>query len=246
MVRAQANRIVKGSTTEDATALGQDCIPVFGGKYIMVVGGNMQDTTGTNIGLPNKDNGIRFYNYVTPSLVPTARFQQYGNGISLSVARDYVAVAGAGDHYLVIGGFTDFDPANYWNLFRTTASDKSDVIDLKLASSTTGPSLDVPRGNICALTLNDNRVLVTGGRGGHTVISSQNIVGTYTDNGSGVAATAFAYAKIGTLTDARYFHTCTLLQDGSVLVTGGISESGTGTFDTLSSMEIFVPRPAAD
>jgi hypothetical protein len=221
------------------TALGHGSVPVFGGKYILVAGGSMQDTTGNNIGKPNKDSGIRFYNYVS------GKFQQYGNGIPLSTARDFVAVAGAGNHYLVIGGFTDLDPSTYWNLFPTIAYAGSDVIDLKSASSVTGPSLDVPRGNICALTLNDNRVLVTGGRGGHTVISSQNIVGTYTDNGNADPGTAFAYAKIGTMTDARYFHTCTLLQDGSVLVTGGINES-TGTFDTLSSMEIFVPRPAAD
>ena len=198
----------------------------------------MQDGT-NNAGKLDSGTGVRILQFLN------GKFSAHGN-IRTPTPRSYVATGGAGHYYLMIGGFTDFDPANYWNFFLNTPSNLVDVIYLKQIDKTVaGPNLDVARGHICAVTLGDGRVLVTGGRGGQTAIGSMASVGGFTNNGNSDPALAFGYTKLDDLADARYFHTCTVLLDGTVLVTGGVKEKG-ASFDALNSMEIFVPRPAAD
>jgi hypothetical protein len=41
----------------------------------------------------------------------------------------------------------------------------------------------------------------------------------------------------------RYAHTCTALQDGTVLVTGGINETAAGTQEILQDAYIYQPAP---
>jgi hypothetical protein len=103
----------------------------------------------------------------------------------------------------------------------------------------------VARGHSCAVTLNDGRMLVVGGRGGKTTIGSLASTAFFIDDGNTDPVAAFSFEKGDDMADPRFFHTCTLLKDGSVLVTGGIQEQGTA-FTTLQTMEIFVPRPPRD
>ena len=217
------------------TAVGAAATPVYAGKYVLVAGGSIEDGA-ANAGKMNQATGIRFYNFVN------GKMTQYGSAASGPAPRGYVAVGGAGSRYLVIGGFTDLDAANYWNLFPTTPSAITDVVNLKTVTTVAGPPLDTPRGHICAVALADGRVLVTGGRGGQAAVGAVGNVGIFTDDGNTDPHLAFTYAPAAPLTDARFFHSCTLLADGSVLVAGGVQESG-ASFTTLSSMEIFVPAP---
>jgi len=88
-------------------------------------------------------------------------------------------------------------------------------------------------------------MLVIGGRGGKTTVESMASTAYFIDDGSSDPTLAFSFEKGDDMADPRFFHTCTLLNDGSVLVTGGIQEKG-AAFATLQTLEIFVPRPAND
>jgi len=52
-----------------------------------------------------------------------------------------------------------------------------------------------------------------------------------------------AFAAIGDMTTVREVHTATLLNDGRVLITGGVSYGGIGIFfGSTASAELYVPR----
>ncbi|MBI5543510.1 MAG: hypothetical protein HY901_06445 [Deltaproteobacteria bacterium] len=224
------------------TAAGHAGIPLYGGKYIGFAGGSRLDT-GTTAKM-NQDRAVRFFMYNS-----TANKMQEQAFIGMSVPRTYPALAGQGARYIITGGFQSFDPAKWWDLFPTNPYSGTDILDLKGPGNQPqilmGPSLDVPRGHACAVTLQDGRMMVVGGRGGQTTLGSIANSGFFVDDGDENPAVAFTFEKGDDLEEARFFHTCTLLLDGSVLVTGGVQEKGS-EFVTLSSVEIFVPRPPAD
>lgn len=56
-----------------------------------------------------------------------------------------------------------------------------------------------------------------------------------------VLTSAGQFAPTGSMASARVYHTATLLPDGRVLVTGGLTEDRSGTLSTLSSAELFDP-----
>ena len=91
-----------------------------------------------------------------------------------------------------------------------------------------GPDMTAPRLGHAAVTLEDNRILLLGGW-----------------SASGVTNTAEVYdpsnrrfSSVGSMAIARGECTATLLQDGKVLVTGGVDQNERG----LSSAEVFDPR----
>ncbi|HEY3448853.1 MAG TPA: kelch repeat-containing protein [Myxococcales bacterium] len=236
------------SQSPTVTAMGHAALPLYGGKYLGVVGGSMLDTG--NAGKLNKDRGMKFYMYRDGKM----QEQTY---ISLPVPRTYATIAGQGARYIIVGGFQAFDPnpavngvGGWSDLLPGSPYSGTDILNLKGPGSQPqilpqGPSLDVPRGHACAVTLKDGRMLVVGGRGGRTTLESMAATAFFTDDGNEDPAAAFTFDKGDDMADPRFFHTCTLLKDGSVLVTGGIQEKGTA-FATLQTMEIFVPRPPAD
>ncbi len=59
------------------------------------------------------------------------------------------------------------------------------------------------------------------------------------DTAGGVTAQSVPAMAVG-----RYDHTCTVLTDGSVLVTGGVSEKADGTVEILQDAWIYTPAPA--
>ncbi len=58
-------------------------------------------------------------------------------------------------------------------------------------------------------------------------------------NAVNALAAAGSFAFTGSLNTARYDHTATLLQNGEVLVTGGLSVNG--IYDPLASAELYNP-----
>lgn len=232
------------SQSPTVTGVGHAGLPLYGGKYLGITGGSMLDTG--NTGKLNKDRGMKFYMYRDDKM----QEQTY---IALPVPRTYVSIAGQGARYIIVGGFQAFDPGapvdgkgGWSDLLPTTPYTGTDILNLKGPGSQPqilqGPSLDVPRGHTCSITLNDGRMLVIGGRGGKTTLESMAATAFFTDDGNEDPAAAFTFDKGDDMADARFFHTCTLLKDGSVLVTGGVQEKG-AAFATLQTMEIFVPRP---
>lgn len=87
----------------------------------------------------------------------------------------------------------------------------------------------------CAAVLHDGRVLVLGGQGAGPTSSAQ--ADLYVINGGRTTL-----VTTGSLVQGRTQHTCTVLGDGSVLVTGGVSFAN-GQTTVLKSMELYVPVP---
>ncbi len=93
----------------------------------------------------------------------------------------------------------------------------------------TGPMIDV-RNDFAATLLSDGRVLVVGSASS-TVEGDGLASAELYDPGSGT------WRATWSMNAARWFHTATLLPDGTVLVAGGAGNSG-----LLSSAELYDPR----
>ncbi|MHB1843278.1 MAG: Kelch repeat-containing protein [Deltaproteobacteria bacterium] len=113
-----------------------------------------------------------------------------------------------------------------------------------------GPDMLASRIDHCAVPLPDGRAVLLGGLGGASAatfgtLSSAEVI--YADPASGTAVPASQPVSTG-MTEARAGMACTLLPDGSILVTGGIQTTGplngtTQPVATLQSAEIFQPVP---
>ncbi|HCF58683.1 MAG TPA: hypothetical protein DFS52_11910 [Myxococcales bacterium] len=222
-------------------AIGHAALPVAGGQFVAIAGGATVPGGGGSPDLADGDS-IRFFKYEKEA----DKIQPLSSGdLKLDPKRTWAAVAPIGAaQFLVLGGFKDFDPARPWDLFPGNPHNASDLIALKPLKRDSGPSVDVPRGHICAVTLQDGRVLAIGGRGQPDVVKNPALIEALPHNTVISEREGSIRSSRGLpLAESRYFHTCTLLNDGSVLVTGGMHEVGTN-ITTLSSMEIFVPYPA--
>ncbi len=115
-------------------------------------------------------------------------------------------------------------------------------------------NMQVERIDHCAVALPDGRVLVLGGLSGNTpdTFGTTNSAEVFSDFplASTLPAVETTPALFGGLLQARAGMACTLLQDGSILVTGGFQTTGAlqGTVQpvtTLNSAEIYRPLPLA-
>jgi hypothetical protein len=102
-------------------------------------------------------------------------------------------------------------------------------------TATPGPDVGA-RSALCAVSLPDGTVLAIGGKKGTPPKSDES-------------ATLISFAGAGAVTAApalkkpRWAHTCTLLADGTVLVTGGVDDSS-GSPAVLQDAYIYTPVPA--
>ena len=117
----------------------------------------------------------------------------------------------------------------------------SEIVSTATSNVAMGPSVGT-RGDICAVTLLDGTVLAVGGRttdsvGGpprsddSTVLIKSSPTGGKTSLGGPALETP------------RFSHTCTLLQDGAVLITGGVYEQSNGKTEILQDAWIYQPAP---
>jgi len=100
----------------------------------------------------------------------------------------------------------------------------TEVFDPTTGSFSAGPSMTFARSGHTATALSNGRILIAGG----DASGSAEIVDPATFTVTALAAT------LGT---ARWFAGTALLQDGTVLIAGGVDASG----NTLPSVEIFTP-----
>ena len=216
-------KIVDGVTLPrlDATVM-----PIKGGEFIAVAGGTDGTAVKTDITF-FKFNGTTFAKQSTS--MPPLLSGGGRRGAAGALIRDSADL-------LMLGGYTD--PT----LVRPLAS--SEVLNASAATVGMGPDIRTARGDVCAVTMADGTVLALGGRtsdsGGPPRSDATAVLIT--------AASTGGITSIGApnLPKARYFHTCTALLDGSVLVTGGVNELVDGTVEILQDAYIYTPTPAAD
>jgi hypothetical protein len=133
----------------------------------------------------------------------------------------------------IMGGYRDAKiqtPEPSMEAIRTAES------TISLATATVGE-----RGDVCATLLQQGSILVTGGRkrrttGGVVADDSSTLV-RLDSNLANLTASGAAPLKV-----PRYWHTCTPLRDGSVLVLGGVDDSS-GDPQTLRDAWIYTPAP---
>lgn len=200
--------------------VGANVAAVQQGTYIAVAGGDDGTTMQPDVNF-FRWNGTTFNHQTTMTLqlAPPGRRGAAG------------AVVAGTDQLLLLGGYSD-------------PGEATPVQTSELVNSNTGqvaPGATIPaRGESCAVTLANGDVFLVGGRGLDGSMNPVSLDSTLTIQ---VAASGGTQANPGpALNRARYQHTCSLLQDGTVLVTGGLDlEPGSQTI--LSDAYIYQPPP---
>lgn len=142
-----------------------------------------------------------------------------------SAARLHPALVAHGTGVFAMGGFdaegAPLDTTAFTHLLGESAGSAGDI----------SSKLSVPRGQLCAVAMASGTILAAGGR---TAEGASKAVDLF-----GAAAGGLSGALAKDMSTARYLHTCTLLDNGMVLVAGGIDASGQAT----QEIEIFTPKP---
>ncbi len=208
--------------------VGMAVAPVQGGKFIAVAGGS----DGENV----KDD-VLFFSFDPAQ----GTFIQDATKARLNQFRRAAGVVGLADssRVLLVGGYSSVNDAAGIQPVNT-----SEIVKTGDSKAQQGPNVASARGDICAALLRDGRVLAIGGRTGELGLPSRSddTVELITPQADGTA-TVLGLEK---LSPGRYWHTCTTLLDGSVLVLGGLGEAPSGTQEVLQDAWIFTPSPVAD
>lgn len=197
--------------------------PVKQGEFIAVAGGTDGTAMKTEV-VFFKFNGTTF---AQQSLANPPRLADPGRrSAGVATVRD-------GTDMILVGGHSD--P----RLVSPVAS--SEIVSSQSATVSMGPAVGA-RGDICAVTMVDGTVMAVGGRtalmpgaNGDSDATSILIKGS---SSGGVTSLGGPNLPV-----PRYSHTCTALQDGTVLVTGGINETSSGTQEILQDAYIYQPAP---
>ncbi len=200
--------------------VGMSLAPVQRGQFLALAGG----WDGTKL-----TDEVLFFNFDGSSFVAsnaTARLRTARRGAG-------IAPFGGANSLLVVGGYSNGTEPE-------SALNTSEIITTRDAFNVSeGQPVSVPRGDICVAALPDGRVLTVGGRGpefdGSVSSPSAEMMTPAPSGGATVLG-------MPALTTSRYYHTCTPLLDGSVLVLGGVEETTTRQ-RTLQDAWIFVPQP---
>lgn len=195
--------------------------PVQGGRYIAVAGGTDGTQLVDEVSLFSFDGNT----FVEQAMTPPVRLHEARRAAGVATLRT------SGD-LLLVGGYTAPD--------QLTPVATSEIVKAESAPVVSnGPPVQSARGDICAATLPDGRVLAIGGRtadeGG--IPRSDGTVELVVPQSDGSVTITGKDAIPG-----RYHHTCTTLADGSVLVLGGVREVN-GKIEILQDALIFMPEP---
>jgi len=194
---------------------------VQSGKYIAVAAG----TDGTGL-----HTDVNFFSFGPSS------FQASTQAVTLAQARREAGIAPFADlsQLILIGGYdTPSDSVGYGSV------NTSEVISTSQRFQVGPGPLVGQRGRACATRLLDGRVFSVGGRvsdltGAPVSDGTVELIAP----GSGVPTT-LGQAPLAV---PRWAHTCTTLNDGSVLVLGGVEEAG-GQQTILQDALIYMPQP---
>ncbi len=202
--------------------VGAGMAPVRGGEFVAVAGGSDGTAMVNDVSFFKFDGSVFKLQAVNANL----RLADPGR------VSPGVATMRNGDDLVLLGGY---------NAVSTTASSAtSEIVSTRTSTVSNGPAVGA-RAEVCAVTLQDGSVLGIGGRsmdGSHPV-SDATVTLLSADAAGGAMSQAVPALAVG-----RYNHTCTVLTDGSVLVTGGVSEKADGTVEILQDAWIYTPAPA--
>ncbi|AKJ02179.1 Branched-chain amino acid ABC transporter, amino acid-binding protein [Archangium gephyra] len=210
------------SVSTPVPRVGMAAMPVQDGRRIAVVGGS----DGAEL-RPE----VLFFSFEGGSFVPV------GEGARLREPRRDAALVPFGglERLLYVGGY---DSAGDVAEARVLAS--SELVSPGAAVQVSpGPQV-FARSGLCAVALPDGRVMTLGGvrYGAGGLVSDPHV--ELLVPGQNGAATALLGLK--PLDPSRHQHSCTVLDDGSVLIAGGQGEDGSrGT--TLGDLVIYTPVP---
>ncbi len=204
--------------------VGASVVPLQGGKLLAVVGGS---------------DGRTLQGNVATLAFNGSAFEPRSSGAVLQEPRRNAAVVAFPDaeRLLVAGGYSlAGEPEDN---ARPLAS--AEVLTAGQPFQVTeGPSI-MARGDACAVALADGRVVTVGGRrvareGG---LRSTGEVELLTLMAASPSAGALGMTP---LVRPRYLHTCMALPDGTVLIAGGVDDSGADA-RFLDDVVIFTPPP---
>lgn len=136
---------------------------------------------------------------------------------------------------LLLGGFTD--PT------QMKASTSFEVLNTDDKSTTLGTSTVTARGNGCAALLTSDKALWVGGRTADVVGGPVHSDGSASIVERNASTNAYTVSAAPALKTPRWAHTCTALQDGTVLVLGGINEGNGSAATVLKDAWIYTPAP---
>lgn len=203
--------------------VGASVVPLQGGKLLAVVGGSDGSTLQAE---------VETFSFQGGTFVPVG-----SGGVLMEPRRNAMVTAFQDSGRLVVaGGYPA--AAEPGEGARPLAS--AEVLTAGTALQVTqGPAI-VARGDACAVTLPDGRVLTVGGRrvGGSGTLRSTGEVELLTPMATPTSGTL----GMTPLARPRYLHTCTALPDGTVLIAGGVDDSG-GEPRMLDDVLIFTPPP---
>ena len=200
--------------------------PVQSGQYVAVAGGSSGTGVSTEVRLYTFSGGGGTNTF---TLLTTQQMLEPRRAPALAVVGDPARL-------VALGGYSTLSEAPIAPLASTEV-----IATAPQFQVSSGPNIAIARGDACAATLADGRVLVSGGRGLDFNQSSRSMdnVELVVQPSSGGPPSVLGLPN---LPAGRYWHTCTALPDGTVLITGGVNEQATGT-EILKDAYIFTPAP---
>ncbi|QRK13912.1 hypothetical protein JQX13_33135 [Archangium violaceum] len=215
------------SVSTPVPRVGMGVMPVRGGQRIAVVGGS----DGTEL-RPE----VLFFSYEGGSFVPV------GEDARLREPRRDAALVpfGGPERLLYVGGHDSPDASRPEDVLGVRFLPTSEVVSPGDASQVTAGPQVFARSELCAVALPDGRVMTLGGlqftASGPVSDPHVELLVPGTDGGS------TALLGLKPLEQARHQHTCTVLEDGSVLIVGGLDDNGVRR-TTLGDLVIYTPVP---
>ncbi len=207
----------------DVPRIGASVVPSADGKQLFVVGGAINATTLASEIVAFEFEGTRFQQ------------KSFPNSPSLSApGRRAGGAAFVGPSQMaILGGYGTADPS--------IPLATTEVFDANAKSVKAGPSIG-NRAEMCVVKLPSGAVWAFGGR-----TSVNNVLALKPDESSILLDLDNGQVNVSGGPDisvARYEHSCTLMQDGTVLVTGGRGSIGfNGSPGVLQDAFVFQPGP---
>jgi len=198
---------------------------VQGGRFVAVAGGS----TGAAV-----TSEVRLYGWDTSAFTFTVATTS-----QLLEPRRAPAMSWVGDptRLVALGGYSNLNEITGVSPLASTEV----LATAPQVQVSSGPNIAVARGDACAATLADGRLLFSGGRGVDFNMAARSMenVELVVQSSTGGQPSVLGLPN---LARGRYFHSCTTLQDGTVLIAGGEDKQGT-LVEVVQDAYVFTPAP---